>query len=161
MFTRKALIHSRIKEFLSSCIVTGKTENFLQIVRSALNESQDKLRLAHNSLEEDEGLNEIVGLVYEPTGTDMGDYWISFLEMTSFLIQDIHACHVGNLSKCLSSTYKTLKYLISYHNNNCGRWLPNYWASISSLPDQRHKFFAENFTQYITGLPYSYQGMDF
>ena len=53
-----------------------------------------------------------------------------------------------------------LKYLISYNNNNYGRWLPNYWASISSLPDQRYKFFAENFTQSLTGLPYSYQGMD-
>ena len=57
---REALIHSRIKEFLSTCIVTEKTENFLQILRSALKESQDKLRSTHNCLEEDEGLNEIV-----------------------------------------------------------------------------------------------------
>ena len=53
-----------------------------------------------------------------------------------------------------------LKYLISYNNNNYGRWLPDYWASISSLPDQRYKFFAENFTQSSTGLPFSNQGMD-
>ena len=60
MLMREALIHSRIKEFLSTCIVTEKTENFLQILRSALKESQDKLRSTHNCLEEDEGLNEIV-----------------------------------------------------------------------------------------------------
>ena len=99
-------------------------------------------------------------LVNEPTGTDMGDYWTSFLEMTDLLIQSIHACDVRNLSEYLSSTYRMLKYLISYNNNNCGSWLPDYWASISSLPDQRYKFFAENFTQSLTGLPYSYQGMD-
>ena len=115
---------------MSTCVVTEKTENFLQILRSALKESQDKLRSAHNCLEEDEGLNEIVRLVYKPTGTDMGDYWISFLEMTDLLIQNIHACHVRNLSNYLSSTYGMLNYLISYNSNNCGRWLSDYWASI-------------------------------
>ena len=61
----EALIHSRIKEFLSTCTVTEKLKIF-QILRSPLKESQDKIRLAHNCLEEDEGLNEIVHLVYEP-----------------------------------------------------------------------------------------------
>ena len=51
---REALIHSRIKEFLSTCIVTEKTEYFLQILRSALKASQDKLRSTQNCLEEDE-----------------------------------------------------------------------------------------------------------
>ena len=51
-----------------------KGENFLQILRSALKESQDKLRSNHNCLEVDEGLSEIVRLVYGPTGTNMGDY---------------------------------------------------------------------------------------
>ena len=74
MLMREALIYSRIKEFLSSCIATEKGENFLQILRSALKESQDKLRSDHNCLEVDEGLSEIVRLVYEPTGTNMGDY---------------------------------------------------------------------------------------
>ena len=76
---RETLIHSRIKGFLSTCIVT------------AFKESQDKLQSVHNYLEEDEGSNEIVRLVYEPTGTD--------IEMTDLLIQNILACHVRNWSK--------------------------------------------------------------
>ena len=32
----------------------------------------------------------------------MGNYWISFLEMTDLLIQNIHACHVRNLPEYLS-----------------------------------------------------------
>ena len=48
MLIREALIYSRIKEFLSTCIATEKTENFLQILHSALKESQDKLRSDHN-----------------------------------------------------------------------------------------------------------------
>ena len=60
---------------------------------------------------EDEGLSEIMRLVCEPTGTDMGDYWISFLEMIDSLIQNIHNYHVRILSEYLSSTYEILKYL--------------------------------------------------
>ena len=102
MLMREALIHSRVKGFLSTSIVTKKTEHFLQILRSDLKESQDQLRSTHNCLEEDKGLNENVRLVYEPTGIDMGDYWISSFEMTNLLIQNIHACHVRNLSEYLS-----------------------------------------------------------
>ena len=98
--------------------------------------------------------------IYEPTGTDMGDFWISFLEMTDVLIQNIHACHVRNLSEYLSSTYDMLKYIIAYNNTNYGRWLPDYWASLSSLPTEQYEFFKNNFTQSLTGLPYSFQGLD-
>ena len=33
---RKALIHSQIKKFLSTCVVTEKTQSFLQVLRLAL-----------------------------------------------------------------------------------------------------------------------------
>ena len=160
MLMREALIHARLKELLSSRCLPEKTENLLKSLRAALQETQDKLRSAHSSLEEDEGLNEIVRRIYEPTGTDMGDFWVSFLEMTDVLIQNIHACHVRNLSEYISSTYDMLKYLVSYNNTNYGRWLPDYWASLSSLPTEQSEFFKNNFTQSQTGLPYSFQGMD-
>ena len=54
---REALIRFRIKELLSTCIVTEKTENFLQILCPALKELQDKFRSADNRLEEDKVLN--------------------------------------------------------------------------------------------------------
>ena len=86
MLIREVLIHSRIREFLTIWTVTEKTENFLQILCSALKKSQEKLRLA-SCLEENEGLIEIVRLVYEISGTDMGNYWIFFVDMTDLLIK--------------------------------------------------------------------------
>ena len=80
--------------------------------------------------------------------------------MTDVLIQNIHACHVRDITEYLSSTYDMLKYLMAYNNHNYGRWLPDYWASISSLTSVRWRFFRDNFSQSITGLPYSFQGMD-
>ena len=86
MLIREVLIHSRIREFLTIWTVTEKTENFLQILCSALKKSQEKLRLA-SCLEENEGLIEIVRLGYEVSGTDMGNYWILFVDMTDLLIK--------------------------------------------------------------------------
>ena len=90
----------------------------------------------------------------------MGDFWLSFLEMTDVLAQNVHACHIGDFSEYLSSTYEMLKYLRTYNNNNYGRWLPDFWALLSSLPLEQHEFLKDSFTQSLTGLPYSNQGMD-
>ena len=136
---------SRIKEFLSAGIVTEKTENFLQISCSSSKESQDKLRSTHNCLEEDEGLNEIVYLVFEPTGTNMEGYWILFLVMTDLLIQNIRTCHFRNLSEYLSLIYELLQHLISYKDSNYGRWLLDFWASIASLPEKKIQILCRKF----------------
>ena len=68
-------------------------------------------------MEKDEDLIDLVSRVYQSNGTDMGDYWLSFLEMTDVLVQNIHACHVRDLTEYLSSTYDMLPYLVAYNNN--------------------------------------------
>ena len=131
MLMREVLIHSRIKEMLSTHDFSETTENHLITLRSDLNESQK----------------------------NMGDFWLSFLEMSDVLIQNIHACHIRSATEYLSSTYNMLKYLMAYNNHNYGRWLPDYWASISSLPKDKYSFFADKFTLSLTGLPFSLQVM--
>jgi hypothetical protein len=46
------------------------------------------------------------------------------------------------------------------YNHEYGRWLPDYWTAISSLPKEQYNLFEEKFSQSIRGLPYSSQGMD-
>ena len=101
-------------------------------------------------------MQEIVKSVYESNGTDMDEFWLTFLEMSDVLMQNIHACHSRNTQEYLSSTHGMLKYLIAYNNHEYGRWLLDYWASINSLPPDQYKFFEENFSH----LSYSLQAMD-
>ena len=72
----------------------------------------------------------------------------------------IYSIYSGNAQEYLSSTHGMLKYLMAYNNHEYGRWLPDYWASINSLPPDQYKFFEENFSQSMTGLTYSLQAMD-
>ena len=98
--------------------------------------------------------------MYESNETDIGDCWLSFLEMTDVLVQNIHACHIKDSVQYLSSTYHMFKYMKAYNNHYYGRWLPYYWARISNLQDDQASFFRNSFAQSMTGLPYSCQGMD-
>ena len=64
-------------------------------------------------------MNDEILNLYEPTGTGMGDCWISFLEMTDLLIQNINACH---LSDYLSSAYK----MFHSASNRSTLFIPRY-----------------------------------
>jgi hypothetical protein len=55
---------------------------YLHTLREALKETQERLAAAHTSLETNEDLKAITEHVYESNGTDMGDFWLSFLEIT-------------------------------------------------------------------------------
>ena len=47
---------------------------------------------------------------------DMGDFWLSFLELTDALVQNIHVCYTGNMEEYISSKYDMLKYIMAYNN---------------------------------------------
>lgn len=86
-------------------------------------------------------MKELINRVHEKPGTDMGDFWVSFLEMPDPLAQCLDACHARNGSEYLSSTYNMLRGLMAYDNHDYGRWLPDYWAMLSSLSDVQMEFY--------------------
>ena len=75
----------------------------LFILREPLKHTQPELAEAYHSLQTLDEIQKIVQEVYEKPGTDMGDYWISFLEMSEPLAQNIHACHTQNYDEYKSS----------------------------------------------------------
>ncbi len=108
--------------------------------------TSEVLQEAHTNLEGDEDLNDLINQVYEKLGTDMGDIWISFIGMTDPLVQNTYACHAQDASEYLSSTYDMLPGLMAYDNHDYGRWLPDYWAMLSCLPDEQMTFLIHDLT---------------
>ena len=45
--------------------------------------------------------------------------------------------------------------MVAYDNNNYGRWLPDFWAMLSTLPPEMVAFLRNNFAQSISGRAYS------
>lgn len=158
MLWREYLIQERLKKIHTDISEDAKV--CIDILRKALTESQETLNKAHMDLEDSDDIKELIHKVYKKPGTDMGDFWVSFLEMTDPLVQNIHACHVQNFTEYLSSTYDMLAGLMAYDNHEYGRWLPEYWAMLSSLSAEQMAFFNDHFAQSMTGAPYSCQPMD-
>ena len=50
--------------------------------------------------------------------------------------------------------------MVAYDNNRYGRWLPDFKAMLTSLPTDQVAFLCTDFTQSITGNPYSNMAWD-
>ena len=134
MLWREALIHKRLSIVLENESLSSENIHNLEVVRKALTENKDNLASVYADLEIDENIQKLVDTVYERANTDMGENWMSFMEISDILLQNVDACHVGNLDEYLFSTR----------------------AMISSLPYEKKKYF-KYFAQSMTGLPYSNQ----
>ena len=160
MLWREALMQKRLRDILENEELSEAVKENLDILRHALTKVHDVIEDAHKELEANDDIKELIDRVYEKPGTDMGDFWVSFLEMSDPLVQCIHACHTCNGPEYLTSTYAMLCGLMAYDNHEYARWLPDYWAMVSSLSDERTTFFNDHFAQSMTGLPYSCQPLE-
>lgn len=160
MLWREALIHKRLAKILEHEVLSEDIKENLKTLHNAFTETQEALQKSLNDLEEDGDVKELINIVYEKPGTNIGDFWGSFLEMSDPLVQCLDACHARNATEYLLSTYNMLPGLMTYDNHDYGRWLPDFWAMLSSLSDEKMVFFNIHFTQSMTGLPYSCQPLD-
>ena len=71
--------------------------------------------------------------------------------MTDALMQNVYVVHNCNWDEFVSSLRAMLPWLMVYDNNQYGRWLPDFWAMLASLPVDQVTFLHSNFTQSITG----------
>ncbi|KAL8563361.1 hypothetical protein ACOMHN_008200 [Nucella lapillus] len=108
MLWREALIHQRLKDILEHEELSEAVKEKLDIVRDALTETQEAIHEAHGDLEEDDNIKDMIKSVYEKPGTDMGDFWISFMEMTDPLAQNLDACHARNGPEVKAAVQKTV-----------------------------------------------------
>ena len=112
MLWREVVIHKRLSIVLENESLSTENIHNLDILKKALTENKDNLASAYTYLETDQNIQKLVNAVYERANTDMGENWMSFMEMSNILLQNVDACHVGNLGEYLSFT--------------CAM-LPDYW----------------------------------
>ena len=110
---REVLIQNKLSKILEHKELSEDIKENLNILRNALTETQEALRTAYCDLENDGDMKELINRVYAKPGTDMGDFWVSFLEMSDPLVQCLDACHARNGSEYLSSTYNMLPGLMA------------------------------------------------
>ncbi len=73
----------------------------------------------------------------------------------------IHVFSRSDMNGAIPSYSGMLPWMIAYYDNNrYGRWLPDFWAMLTDLPVDQVAFLQTDFTQSITGNPYSNMAWD-
>ena len=95
---------------------SSSTENILnlEVLKKELTEKKDNLTSAFADLEMDENIQKLANAVYERENTDLGECWLSQMEMSNILLQNVHVtlprwlniCRLLMLcfQECLSTT---------------------------------------------------------
>lgn len=154
----EALTSKLIKPHVPNLSETTKIH--LELVRD-VRESKQVRTATYETLEKDKDIETLVSSIFSHVnGSDMADYWMDFFLMTDSLMQSVHAVHALNLDEYISSLRTMLPWFIAYDRINYGRWLPDFWAMLITLPANQAEFLRANFPQSITGNPYSNIGWD-
>ena len=160
MLRRAAPIHLCLQKIIQQQELSENVMLNLDPLYNALMETRCVLDYAHSNLAEGNGMLNCGELSVQNAETDIGDFWLSFLEMTDPLPQNINAWHARRLTDYIQSTYDMLPRLVAYNNHEYGQGLPGYWAMLSLLSVGQIDFFSDHITQWITGPPNTYQPLD-
>ena len=90
----------------------------------------------------------------------MANYWLSFMDMVEILIMNIQSLKLMDWDKFKDSLRLMIPWMQIYDNIHYGKWLVEFWAEMSTLPDETASHMQHIFAQSITGKSYSCLPMD-
>jgi len=158
----EALIHRLLKRHLHDSMLSENAQSQLDQLRALLASSETDLATCHAQLEADQDLNMFINEIFQQyEQSDMAKYWITFLEMVEVLMMNMHSLRSRNWEEFKSSLRQMLPWLQIYDNDKYGRWLPDFWSMLCTLPTEQEEFLASGmFAQSMSGNPYSALALD-
>ena len=145
----EALTYILLYRKLAGFELAASTRARLAVLRDTKHNCQESLAIAHEELENDPCIDTLISSTFgEVEGSDMATYWLDFM-------MNVYAIHTCNWKQYLISLREMMPWLMIYDQTNYGRWLPYFWAMLSSLSADQTQFFSSNFAQSMTGNPYS------
>ncbi|MES9882370.1 MAG: hypothetical protein ABW185_15975 [Sedimenticola sp.] len=152
----EALMHLVLNMNVAVSQFEASTKARLAVLRDPTTNSQASLATAHEELESDPAIAALLdSLFHMPEGSDMGTYWLEFMAMVEVLVMNVHAVHTCNWDEYLVSLREMMPWMMIYDQTNYGRWLPDFWAMLTSLPADKSEFLSTSFAQSMTGKPYT------
>ena len=142
-------------------ILSEEIKSLVRKLKNPLVFSKDELRKSVNDVKENEEFNVFIKDVYSVVeNSPMGDYWLSFMYMVEVLSMNIHSLKTQNWHLFKDSLRLMIPWLQIYDKVHYGKWLPEFWAEISTLSTSIDLYMKSIFSHSITGQPYSSIGSD-
>ena len=147
--------------YISGAQVGDEVKQRLAILRDTEANDQETRARAHEELIEMEEIEKLVDDVVSGLDeSDMGSFWVDFMEMCDPLFMNAHACHAVEFDEFVVSLRAFLPWMLTYDKNKYGRALPDFWTYLVNLPPEKYEFMRENFALSLTGNPYSGVALD-
>ena len=146
----EALVSQLLKGRLLLTNLADETKKNLKILRDT-SFPQESRAAAHKTLEDGADLESFISCSRKRKSSDMADDWRDFLSMTDALMQNVYAVHTWNCDEYVCSLRAMLPWMVACDNNRYGKWLPDFWAMLTSLPADQVSFLRTDFAQSITG----------
>ena len=149
-------MHLLVNKNLAGLELDASTKTQLAVLREPMSNSQECLASALEKLENDPAIDSLICSMFQNLDvSDMANYWIDFMSMVEVLMMNVYAIHTCNWEEYLISLQEMMPCLVVYDQTNYARWLPDFWAKLSSLNTEQKQFFSSSFAQSMTGKPYS------
>lgn len=156
MLMYEALMYMILNQYHAESQHDASALDQLAKLRDPKTNSQESLATAYMELEDDPAIDSLINSTFEKIEkTDMSKYWLDFMTMVEILMMNVYVVHTCNWKEFLTSLRQMMPWMMLYDQVNYGRWLPHFWAMLSSLPPDKTKFFSSSFSQSITGKSYS------
>ncbi|CAB3976667.1 Hypothetical predicted protein [Paramuricea clavata] len=156
MLMYESFMHLLLNQFHEESQLEASTMTRLAILRDPKANSQDSLATAQKELENDPAVDTLINNMFDKIEkTDMACYWLDFMTMVEILMMNVYAIHTCNWDEFLTFLREMMPWMVIYDQTHYGRWLPHFWAMLSSLSPDQTQFFSSNFAQSITGNPFS------
>ncbi len=151
----ETFMHLILNRRLAGSELEAGTRALLAGLRDPKVNTQKSVAAANEKLQNDPAIDILNRSMFEEVEeSDMANYWTEFMTMVEILMMNVHVIHTCNWDEYLTSLQKMMPWLVIYDQTNYGRWLPHFWA-LSALPAEQTQFLSSNFSQSMTGNPYS------
>ena len=152
----ETLMHLLLNKNFTGLEFDASTKTQVAVLREPMSNSQKCLASALDKHESDPAIDNLIcSMIQDLEVTDMANYWINFMSMVEVLMINMYAVHTCNWEEYLISMREMMPWLVVYDQTNYTRWLPDFWAKLSSLNTEQKQFFSSSFAQSMTGKLYS------
>ena len=150
------LMHLILNKNRTGLEFDASTKTQLAVLREPMSNSQEYLASALDKLESNAAIDNLICSMFQDLKvSDMANYWIDFMSMVEVMMMNVYAVHMCNWEENLMSLREMMPWLVVYDQTNYSRWLPDFWAKLSSLNTEQKQFFSSKFAQSMTGKLYS------
>jgi hypothetical protein len=160
----ECLLRLLIKRGTEACPLSSDLQRKFDVLRNVGEFDHDERSETMQEILESKEFKEFVEYAFtelKSSDTDMGLFWMSYLEMVEILLMNYHAMRTQNWDDYLTSLRMMQPWMAIYDNLHYTRYMTVYWANMNNLDSTEVQYMRDVlFSASMSGKPFSALPLD-